>query len=287
MPEEASRGFTYFEYLVALEESIGYEPELPWHIGARIRDVHNSLHASGDHTPCPEFDHYGDDRPGQPLVERLTETGNLLGCWNAHRKQFTDGLSLPSNLTAMDLLLYLEKLANMGPIPDPNDGWPPPFWGRVKRLEKKWGYNLEQDYKDYKHPKHECYAENYPAVPIIMRLAMMLRLRGRTYVEHVLPEKEEREDEVRVAFVQTQLEAVFCDDDSLHGLGHSFVVFAAVTTLLVVSVVTQMAWMSWPTDACSTQCLASTQTSAQIYNSSCTKLGCFNYSSILGGTLEC
>jgi hypothetical protein len=184
LPEEGFRGYTWYEYCKALEESLGIIGH-PSHLGRSIYRAHYTVFGD-DHGVADEFKAYSCRGPQflTPFVELLSEAGNWFGYWTAHTKKFTDGCAFPSYLTAVEVLLFLEKKAGFEPIPTPikfEDPDETPFWGRVKRLEKKWSYNLEWIDNSYEivpgeNDDRKIPYKTEPKVPIVKRLSMMLML---------------------------------------------------------------------------------------------------------------
>jgi hypothetical protein len=185
VPEEGFRGYTWYEYCNALVESLGLIGH-PWHMGKRISHAHYTVFGDDDDAVADEFAAYNCRCTEMltPLVELLYEAGNFFGYWNAHTKKFTDGCAFPSYLTPMQVLKFLEQKAGFEPIPIPikyEDQDDTPFWGRVKRLEKRWSYNLECIDNLYQIVPGENDDWNIPyktepKVPIVKRLSMMLAL---------------------------------------------------------------------------------------------------------------
>jgi hypothetical protein len=196
MPTTGDRGFTWYEYMHAMVESTGWVPH-PSHMGMTIICLRSHLRADGEFaTEADEFLKTSNTKCSQlgtPLVELLSEAGRWFGYWNCKTKKFTDGFGFPSEMTALEVLRFLEKKAGFERIPirTEYEAEEPGFWGRVKRVETRWSYHLESNLNDYVYvPSGRLGGRDYdrpykeePKVPIVKRLSMMLFLQHINFDE--------------------------------------------------------------------------------------------------------
>ena len=95
-------------------------------------------------------------------------------------------------MTALEVLRFLEKKAGFERIPirTEYEDEEPGFWGRVKRVETRWSYRLENCRNDYVYVPGQWMIngqdpdkpyEDEPKVPIVKRLSIMLFLQKITF----------------------------------------------------------------------------------------------------------
>ena len=198
MPTTGDRGFTWYEYMHAMVESTGWvaHPVHMGHMGMAIIHLRDHLFYDFDGNYAVEFHNSlakKDSQLGTPIVELLSEAGRWFGYWNYKTKKFTDGFAFPSEMTALEVLRFLEKKAGFDRIPirTEYDDEQPGFWGRVKRVETRWSYRLESNLNDfvyvpggslqYNGQDIDKPYEDEPKVPIVKRLSMMLFLQNITF----------------------------------------------------------------------------------------------------------
>ena len=231
MPTTGDRGFTWYEYMHAMVESTGWvaHPFHMGHMGMAIIHLRDHLFYDFDGNYAVEFHNSlakKDSQLGTPIVELLSEAGRWFGYWNYKTKKFTDGFAFPSEMTALEVLRFLEKKAGFDRIPirTEYDDEEPGFWGRVKRVETRWSYRLESNLNDfvyvpggslqYNGQDIDKPYEDEPKVPIVKRLSMMLFLQNITFDKvHAAINDPDMDSEIDDGAVENENDNEAVDDE--------------------------------------------------------------------------